>query len=89
MKRTEAHRTIESIQRYGEDLPQTVLAFDLPRFDHIGREPGRVSTGRMWEGHSGVPDGQGAYARDGNQENIPTPYGRGLVSKALRMLRAR
>ena len=29
MKRTESCRTIESIQRYGEDLPRTVLAFDL------------------------------------------------------------
>lgn len=28
MKRSESHRTIESIQRYGKDLPRTVLAFD-------------------------------------------------------------
>lgn len=29
MKRSESYRTIESIQRYGEDLPRTVLAFDV------------------------------------------------------------
>jgi len=29
MKRGESYRTIESIQRYGEDLPRTVLAFDV------------------------------------------------------------
>lgn len=28
MKRTERYRTISSIQRYGEDLPETVLRFD-------------------------------------------------------------
>jgi hypothetical protein len=28
MKRTESHRTIESIQRYGEDMPRIVLKFD-------------------------------------------------------------
>lgn len=29
MKRGESYRTIESIQRYGEDLPRTVLTFDV------------------------------------------------------------
>jgi AAA domain len=29
MKRTEAYRTVESIQRYGEDLPRIVLTFDV------------------------------------------------------------
>lgn len=29
MKRSESYRTIESIQRYGEDLPRTVLTFDI------------------------------------------------------------
>ena len=29
MKRTDTYRTIESIQRYGEDLPRTVLTFDV------------------------------------------------------------
>jgi len=29
MKRGESYRTIESIQRYGEDIPRTVLAFDV------------------------------------------------------------
>ena len=29
MKRGESYRTIESLQRYGEDLPRTVLTFDV------------------------------------------------------------
>lgn len=29
MKRTETYRTVETIQRYGEDLPRTVLMFDV------------------------------------------------------------
>ena len=29
LKRSESSRTIESMQRYGEDLPRTVLAFDV------------------------------------------------------------
>ncbi len=29
MKRSESYRTVESIQRYGEDLPRTVLDFDV------------------------------------------------------------
>ena len=28
MKRTERYRTVSSVQRYGEDLPETVLRFD-------------------------------------------------------------
>jgi len=39
MKRTENYRTIYSIQRYGEDLPETVLNLD--------KETGMVSTGPL------------------------------------------
>lgn len=31
LKRTERYRTLETVQRYGEDLPETVLNFDLER----------------------------------------------------------
>jgi len=88
MKRTESHRTIESIQRYGEDLPRTVLAFDpltglttsggrLEDFElaECGKEILEFLTNREPTPETDIKD------------SLPTPHGRGLVSKALRTLK--
>jgi hypothetical protein len=85
MKRNEACRTIESIQRYGEDLPRTVLTFD-------------VSTGLMSSGGT-LEDAEisecekvilelltGTQMTETEIKQGITDHQSGLVSKAIRLL---
>jgi hypothetical protein len=85
MKRTDMYRTVESIQRYGEDLPRTVLAFD-------------VSTGLMSSGGT-LEDAEIAECKkvimdllaghDMTEKEIKdgiADHNSGSISKSIRML---
>lgn len=86
MKRTEANRTIESIQRYGEDIPRTVLAFDPLT--------GLMTSGGTLEDAQQAECGKDILAFMGDQElteqevkdGLPD-HKHGMISKSLRLLR--
>ncbi len=90
MKRSETYRTIESIQRYGEDLARTVLFFDLAT--------GLVASGGSLEDVELAECGKEIVGFLANREPMPeaeikenTPagqYGQGLISKAIRILKS-
>jgi len=89
MRRTETHRTIESIQRYGEDLPKTVLAFDAAT--GLTTSGGTLEDAQLAECGKDVLEflaNREPTSETDIKENIPAgQYGRGLISKALRRLK--
>jgi hypothetical protein len=85
MKRSESYRTIESIQRYGEDLPRTVLAFDVGT--------GLTSSGGSLEDVELAKCGEAILALLVENEMVEaeikegiTDHKGGIVSKSLRLL---
>jgi len=85
MKRTESHRTIESIQRYGEDMPKTVLAFDPVT--------GLTTSGGSLDDYQIAECGKDILALMADQEITEkelkeglTDYKHGVISKSLRAL---
>jgi len=85
MKRGESYRTIESIQRYGEDLPRTVLAFDV--------ETGLTSSGGSLEDVEVAKCGEAILELLVDHEMVEaeikeeiTDHKGGIVSKSLRLL---
>ena len=88
MRRTESLRTIESQQRYGEDLPRTVLAFDTAT--GLTSEGGTLEEYELAECAKQVLEfltNREPMPEADIKENLPTPHGRGLLSKALRRLK--
>jgi hypothetical protein len=89
MRRTENHRTIESIQRYGEDLPRTVLSFDP--VTGVTTSGGTLEDAQLAECGKDVLEflaNREPTSETDIKENIPVgQYGRGLISKALRKLK--
>ncbi|MFC2024316.1 AAA family ATPase [Chloroflexota bacterium] len=85
MKRSESYRTIESIQRYGEDLPRTVLTFDVGT--------GLTSSGGSLEDVELAKCGEAILALLVEHEMVEaeikegiTDHKGGIVSKSLRLL---
>ena len=84
MRRSESYRTIESIQRYGEDLPRTVLTFDVLT--------GLTNSGGSLEEVEVAECGKAVMAlidHEMNEKDIKdgiTDYKGGTVSKSLRLL---
>ena len=84
MKRSESCRTIESIQRYGEDLPRTVLTFDAVT--------GLIGSGGSLEDAELADCGKAVLELLDNErteseiKDCITEYKGGLVSKSLRLL---
>jgi hypothetical protein len=85
IKRGEEYRTIESIQRYGEDMPRTVLTFDVTT--------GLTSSGGSLEDAQITACGKGIMEFiDGNEvtekeiKEAITDYNSGVKSKSLRAL---
>lgn len=85
MKRCESYRTIESIQRYGEDLPRTVLAFDVAT--------GLTESGGSLEDVEAAECGKAILELLADHEMTEkeikdgiTDYKGGTVSKSLRFL---
>ena len=89
MRRTESHRTIYSIQRYGEDLPQTVLAFDAAT--GLTTSGGTLEDAQLAECGKDIVEflaNREPTSETDIKESIPAgQYGRGLISKALRRLK--
>lgn len=86
MKRTDSQRTIESIQRYGEDMPRTVLAFDPLT--------GLTASGGTLEDAQLAECGKDILALMGDQEMTEQElkdglldHKHGVISKSLRLLR--
>lgn len=85
MRRTESHRTIESQQRYGEDMPKTVLAFDPVT--------GLTASGGSLEEFQIAECGKDILTLMADQEITEkelkeglTDYKHGAISKSLRAL---
>ncbi len=85
MKRGEAYRTIESMQRYGEDLPRTVLTFDVAT--------GLTSSGGSMEDVEAAECGNAILELLADQEMSEneikegiTDHKGGIISKSLRLL---
>ena len=85
MKRNESYRTIESIQRYGEDLPRTVLTFDAGM--------GLTSSGGSLEDVELAKCGDAILTLLVDNEMVEaeikesiTDHKGGIVSKSLRLL---
>lgn len=85
MRRTESHRTIESQQRYGEDMPKTVLAFDPVT--------GLTVSGGSLEEYQIAECGKDILSLMADQEVTEkelkeglTDYKHGAISKSLRAL---
>ena len=84
MRRSESYRTIESIQRYGEDLPRTVLAFDvLTGLTNSGGSLEEVEVAECGKAVLALLDHE--MTEKDIKEGI-TDYKGGTVSKSLRLL---
>lgn len=85
MKRGETYRTLESQQRYGEDLPKTVLAFDSGT--GLVSCGGTVEEVDIQKGEKAVLEvvTQTGMTEDEIKEHNPDIKG-GVISKALRQL---
>jgi hypothetical protein len=84
MKRSESCRTLESLQRYGEDLPRTVLAFDaVTGVTSSGGSLEDVEIAECGKAILGVLDHEMTEAEI--KEGIGSgQHGNALTSKALR-----